>query len=98
MKLSREQVAKIARLARLKLTDEETAQYQEQLSEVLTYIDQLGEVDTSKVPPTAQVTGQTNVMADDVVLNKPRTEELLAGAPAREGTSIKVQAVFGEDR
>lgn len=94
MKLSRQEVEKIARLARLSLSDAEIEKYRSQLSDVLTYVDQLKELDTSDVPTTAQVTGQTNVLADDAVWNGGDRKKLLANAPAIDGDSIKVKAVF----
>jgi aspartyl-tRNA(Asn)/glutamyl-tRNA(Gln) amidotransferase subunit C len=94
MKLSRQEVEKIARLARLSLSDEEIEQYRSQLSEVLTYVDQLNELDINDVPTTAQVTGQTNVLADDVVQDGGDRQKLLKNAPATDGDSIKVKAVF----
>ncbi len=94
MKLTPEEVRKIAKLGRLKLTDAEVATYQTQLSEVLGYIETLNEVDTEGVLPTAQVSGKVNALADDVVTNQSRTDDLLAGVPAREGNHLKVKAVF----
>lgn len=94
MKLSAEEVQKIARLARLKLTDDEIAQYQEQLSEVLTYIRQLDEVTEDTAP--GRVVANQNVLADDAVKNAPQAKALLANAPLTEGDSIKVKAVFDE--
>jgi aspartyl-tRNA(Asn)/glutamyl-tRNA(Gln) amidotransferase subunit C len=96
MEISRPEVEKIARLARLKLTAEETKRYQSQLAAILDYINQLNEAKTEGVPITAQVTGQTNVLADDEIVNKPQTDSLLKGAPLREKDSIKVKAVFDE--
>ena len=94
MKLSSDEVRQIARLARLKLSDDETERYRDQLSHILEYVNQLSEVDTEGVPPTAQVTGQVNITAADEVGNEPQTKKLLAGAPAIDGSSIKVRAVF----
>lgn len=94
MKLSRQEVEKIARLARLSLSDEEIEQYRGQLSEVLTYVEQLKELDVEGVPTTAQVTGLTNVLADDAVQNGDDRKKLLANVPAVDGDSIKVKAVF----
>lgn len=96
MKLSAEEVAKIARLARLKLTPEETKRFQEQLSEVLVYMEQLNEVNTVGVEPTAQVTGLQNVLADDMAKDSGIQDELLALSPETEKTSIKVPPVFGD--
>ena len=94
MKLSRQEVEKIARLARLSLSDDEIEQHRSQLSEVLTYVDQLKELDVADVPTTAQVTGQTNVLADDAVAPGGDRKKLLANAPVTDGDSIKVKAVF----
>lgn len=94
MKLTADEVTQIARLARLRLTDKETEEYRQQLSEILGYVEQLSEVDTEGVEPTAQVSGQTNVLATDEVTNQPDPENLLKGAPEREGNQIKVRAVF----
>src|SRR3989338_10050947 len=67
MKLSKQAVAHVARLARLGLTDEEAKQYAEQLSSILDYVEQLKRVDTEGIEPTAQVTGLENILRDDVV-------------------------------
>lgn len=98
MKLKKSDVEQIAKLVRLQLTDEEIRTYQDQLSEILGYIDQLKEVDTTNVAPTAQVTGQTNVLANDKVESKPDTGRLLKGTPLRDGDAIKVKAVFGNGK
>jgi len=96
MQLSAEEVKKIAHLARLELTDDEVKTYGEQLSSVLEYINQLKEVDVADVEPTAQVSGLTNVMRDDVAEPWPDDEiaAALAQAPQREGKFIKVKRVM----
>ena len=65
MQLSKEEIKYIANLARLELTEEELEKYGGQLSAVLDYIDQLKEVDTAGVEPTAQVTGMKNIFRED---------------------------------
>ena len=65
MKLSKDQVKKVAKLANLPLTPEEENLYSEQLSKVLDYIDQLNQVDTKGIEPTFNVTGLSNVMRKD---------------------------------
>ena len=94
MEIDRQAVEKVARLARLALSDDDIALYQGQLSAILGYIEQLDAVDTKDVPPTAQVTGLVNALADDEVRND-RQKKLPIDTPASDGTSIKVKGVFG---
>ena len=96
MKLKREEIQHIADLARLDLTDEELEKYGSQLSDILSYIDQLKEVDTANIQPTAQVTGLENVMRADEAENWPldETEAALGQAPEREGKYVKVRRVL----
>lgn len=96
MSLSIKEVEHIARLARIELTNEEKEKFATQLSAIFDYIAQLKEVDTSKIEPTAQVTGLENVTRLDVVKSSdPETrEKILKAAPMREGDYLKVKAVF----
>lgn len=63
--LTKDQVRHIAKLARLSLTDAEVEKFTTELGAILGYIDQLTEVDTAGVLPTAQVTGTTSVLRQD---------------------------------
>lgn len=95
-KLTREDVLKLARLARLDLSDDEVAEFAGELSEILQYVEQLQAVDVTGLKPTNQVTGLTNVMRDDVVKNygyKPA--ELLKNVPAVQDGQIKVKRMVG---
>ncbi len=96
MNLSKEQIEHIANLARLDLTEEELKKYGEQLSAVLGYVDQLGEVETKRIEPTAQVTGLENVFRKDEVeeWSREEIEEALEDAPEREDRFIKVKRVL----
>lgn len=69
--LTREQVLHIAKLARLGLRDTEVEKFQTQLSGILAYVDKLGEVDTTGVEPTSQVTGLLNCTRNDELLLAP---------------------------
>lgn len=60
MKITEQEVHRIARLANLRLTPEDTARYARDLEEILDYVDQLGELDTSGVEPMAQVLHEGN--------------------------------------
>lgn len=95
MKLSETDVQKIATLARLDLTLAEVEMYREQLSAILDYVKQLQQLDTSGITATAQVTGLTNVLADDTVVPQD-SAALRNGVPQASGESIKVRAVFGD--
>lgn len=93
--LTRDQVAHVAHLARLSLTDLELTTYTEQLSAILAYVDQLSSVDTENVVPVAQVTGLENVLQDDVVASDSIDRDaFLDGAPATESPYLKVKAVL----
>ena len=90
--LNEEQVRKVAKLARIALTDEEVTKFSSQLSNVLGYVEILNEVDVSGVEITSQVTGLTNVMEKDAVVKSPASrEEILACSELpKEGDQIRV--------
>ncbi len=94
MKLTREEVLHIARLARIALTDEEIDKYSGQLSKLLEHFRVLQEVNTDNVPPTAQSIDLRSVMRDDVVQPSLPVEDVLANAPHREGDYFRVKPVL----
>jgi aspartyl-tRNA(Asn)/glutamyl-tRNA(Gln) amidotransferase subunit C len=94
MKLSREEVLHIARLARVALTEEEITRFSEQLSNLLENFEVLQQVDTTDVPPTAQSVVLQSVMRADEVRPSLPPEDILANAPRREGDYFKVRAVL----
>ncbi|MBA3943962.1 MAG: Asp-tRNA(Asn)/Glu-tRNA(Gln) amidotransferase subunit GatC [Herpetosiphonaceae bacterium] len=94
MALTLEEVQHVAQLARLHLERDELVKMQQQLSDILGYVDMLQEVDVTGVPPTAQVTDVVNVVRPDVVQPSLPVEEVLAAAPNREGDYFKVKPVF----
>ena len=94
MKLSREEVLHIARLARVGLTEDEINRLREQLSNILENFEILQQVDTSDVPPTAQSVSLQNVMREDEVASSLPSEEVLANAPKKEGDCFRVRAVL----
>jgi aspartyl-tRNA(Asn)/glutamyl-tRNA(Gln) amidotransferase subunit C len=93
-KITLEQVRHVARLARLELDPADELSLQANMSEILSYIDQLNQLDTSLVPPTAQVGEAGTPMRDDVVTNHPAPDQMLANAPAREGHFFKVPKII----
>ncbi len=94
MALTNEQVEHVAMLARLGLSDEERERMREQLSTILEHIDQLRGVDTSNVPPTAQVIPLAPLLREDVVVPSLTVDQVLANAPRTEGGFIKVRAIL----
>ena len=94
MKLSREEVLRIARLARVALTEEEISRMSEQLSNLLEHFEVLQKVDTADVPPTAQSVNLQSVMREDEVMPSLPAEDILANAPRRDGDCFKVRAVL----
>jgi aspartyl-tRNA(Asn)/glutamyl-tRNA(Gln) amidotransferase subunit C len=95
-KLSRDDVLKLAQLARLELSDAEVEEFSQELSEILQYVEQLQDVDVSGLEPTNQVNGLTNVMREDKEWDygyKP--EELLKNLPAVKDGQIKVKRMLG---
>ncbi len=97
--LTKEDVKKVAALARLELTEKELETMPEQLSNVLNYIDQLKEVDTEGVLPTAQVTGLSDVWREDEARPwaKDEAEAALNEAPEVYAHQIKVKKVLEQD-
>jgi len=82
--LTEAQVRHIAKLARLKLSDEEVKKLTTELTSILAYVDMLKEVDTKNVPPTAQVTGLRSILREDTLRRPtdwPTRDELLATSP-----------------
>lgn len=94
MKLTPEEVRHIALLARVGLSDEEIEKLREQLSSILENFEILQEVDTSGVPPTAQVTGLENVIREDEAAPSFPQKEILANAPQTEEGFFRIKAVL----
>jgi aspartyl-tRNA(Asn)/glutamyl-tRNA(Gln) amidotransferase subunit C len=77
-KLTREDVLSLARLSRLRLSDEEIEQLRSELSEILDYVETLDKVDVDGMEPTYQVTGLKNVFREDETMDYGyKTEDLL---------------------
>jgi aspartyl-tRNA(Asn)/glutamyl-tRNA(Gln) amidotransferase subunit C len=88
--IDREQVLHVAKLARLKLTDDEVGQMSGELSTILDHIEKIGELDLADVPPTSHVVELENVLRED----KPRPslprEKALEQAPDTSGDGFRV--------
>lgn len=96
MKLDSAQIHHIANLARLKLTEDELDLYGGQLSDILSYIEQLQEVNTDEIEPTAQITGLVNVLREDKEhdWDEQERDNAIKEAPELEENQIKVKRVL----
>jgi len=94
MKLSREAVLHISKLARLGLNDQEVEKAREQLSNILENFEILEQVDTTDTPPTAQSITLTNVVKEDIPADSLSPDQILANAPHREEDFFRVRAVL----
>ena len=93
--ISRDDVLHLAQLSSLKLNEDEINGLQNDISNILGYVEQLGKLDTAGVEPTYQVTGLQNVWRDDTVIDYGVTrEELLARAPQSADNQVKVPKVL----
>jgi aspartyl-tRNA(Asn)/glutamyl-tRNA(Gln) amidotransferase subunit C len=92
--LDREQVRKVAHLARLALTEEEETQFATQLSSILDYFQQLSELNTDNVPPTTRAIDVSNVTRADVLEPYPDRDALLQEAPEQEGDYFRVPKIL----
>jgi aspartyl-tRNA(Asn)/glutamyl-tRNA(Gln) amidotransferase subunit C len=94
MKLTREDVARVALLARLRLLPEELDQITAELQNILQYMDKLRELDTSEIEPFTHALDTSNAFREDVVTNTPNPDAILANAPAKAKTFFKVPKII----
>ena len=94
MKLTRTEVQRVAVLARLRLTDDEEAEFTEQLDHILGYMDKLNQIDSANVEPFSHASVATNAFREDKVTNQPNADALLANAPDRDATFFKVPKIL----
>jgi aspartyl-tRNA(Asn)/glutamyl-tRNA(Gln) amidotransferase subunit C len=93
--LTKDDILKLARLSRLKLTDTEVLEFQEEISAILGYVQMLDEVDTAGLKPTYQVTGLKNVTRSDEIIDYGVSQaDLLKNLPARDSDYIKVKRML----
>lgn len=94
MSINREQVRKVANLARLEITTDEEEQLTAQLSSILEYFEQLSELDTTDVPPTTRAIDVSNVTRADELQPYPDRDALLGEAPDQDGDFFKVPQIL----
>ncbi|MFC0314193.1 Asp-tRNA(Asn)/Glu-tRNA(Gln) amidotransferase subunit GatC [Gordonia phosphorivorans] len=95
--ISRTEVAHLARLSRLALTDDELDQYATQLDSILGHVAQVAEVAADDVPPTAHPADLSHIVRPDAVVPGLTVAEALSGAPAVEQDRFAVPQILGEE-
>ncbi len=94
MKITQKELEHVTHLARLTLSDEELDTMREQLNNILSYVDKLGELDTSGVQPTTHVFSVNNAFREDVVSESLSRDKSLANAPRQNGESFQVPKII----
>ena len=95
--ISREEVAHLARLSRLAVTEEELDTFAGQLDVILQAVARVGEVTAADIPPTSHAVPLTNVLRDDVVRPGLGRDEALAGAPDAAEDRFRVPRILDEE-
>ncbi|HEY1974908.1 MAG TPA: Asp-tRNA(Asn)/Glu-tRNA(Gln) amidotransferase subunit GatC [Pseudonocardia sp.] len=96
--ISRDEVAHLARLARLAVTDDELDTFAQQLDVILTSVARVGQVAADDIVPTSHAVPLTNVFRADVVVPCLTQQQALAGAPAQEQGRFEVPRILGEEQ
>ncbi|GAB4237405.1 MAG: Asp-tRNA(Asn)/Glu-tRNA(Gln) amidotransferase subunit GatC [Stanieria sp.] len=95
--IDREQVRKVAHLARLEISSAEEEQFTTQLNSILDYFEQLSELDTENVPPTTRAIELSNITRPDQLKPFPDKDALLKAAPEQEGDYFRVPQILSSD-
>ncbi|WP_062352747.1 Asp-tRNA(Asn)/Glu-tRNA(Gln) amidotransferase subunit GatC [Bacillus kwashiorkori] len=93
-RISKEQVQHVAHLARLEITEEETELFTSQLDAIISFAEELNELDTSNVTPTSHVLEMKNVMREDASGKGLPREEVLKNAPDHQNGLIRVPQIL----
>lgn len=94
MKITRDEVRRVATLARLQFSPEEEEILTGQLDKILQYMEKLNQLDTTNIEPLAHAVDVTNAFREDRVTNQPSPDAMLANAPARERDFFKVPKII----
>ena len=94
MKLTREEIQRIASLARLRFTPKEEERLTEQLDNILRYMEKLNQLDTSRIEPFTHAANTKNPMREDAITNEPNADVLLANAPVQENHFFQVPKII----
>ena len=92
--VSRDEVIRIAKLSKLHLNEEQIIKYTHDINQILTYMEQLNEVNIKDVEPLSHVLDQSNVVREDVVAESLDTDQILENAPQSSGKHFVVPKVI----
>ena len=95
--IGRDDVARLADLARIQLTEEEIARFAGEFDSIMNAVASVSEVATEDVPATSHPIAMTNVFREDVVANTLTQEQALAAAPEAQDGRFAVQQILGEE-
>ena len=95
-KIDKEEVKKVAHLARLELNENAINNHAEQLEKILEYIKQLEKIDTDNIPCTTRAIEVTNAFRKDEMKNYENIEDLLELGPSREDQYFKVPKIIND--
>ncbi|PMC76652.1 MULTISPECIES: Asp-tRNA(Asn)/Glu-tRNA(Gln) amidotransferase subunit GatC [unclassified Brachybacterium] len=95
--IGRDDVARLADLARIQLTDDEISRYAGEFDAIMDAVASVSEVATADVPATSHPIAMTNVLRADVVTETLTQEQALSGAPAQEDGRFAVPQILGEE-
>ena len=96
MTLNRQEVAHLARLSRLSLSDSELDEFAPQLDEILSWVARVGEAASADIPPTSSGVPRVNIFRTDVVQPSLDRDEVLAAAPSAEDGRFRVPRILDE--
>ena len=98
MSVSKDDVKKIAELARLKFSDSEIENYTSEMNDILGYVEKLNELDTENVEPLSHPIENNNVFREDVVKQSTEHERALKNAPDKTSEHFKVPKVISQNK
>ena len=96
-RISRDDVAHLARLARLAVTEDELELFAGQLGDIISAVARVSEVAAADIPPTSHAVPMTNVFRPDVIVPSLPRDAVLAGAPAVEDDKFRVPQILAEE-
>ena len=96
MKLDKNTVKRIADLSKLEFTSDETTAILKDMNQMLEFIDQLKELDTSNIDPLIHMTEDENILREDDAISGASQQEALKNAPSKDSTYFKIPKVLGK--